>query len=82
MVIFWFGARVVARNETKEGLEKIAELTGLLASTNVIVTCVPHRFDLKAESCINKEVELFNRKLQKLMKIFEHFKICGVSDNK
>jgi hypothetical protein len=33
---------------------------------------VPHRFDLSADSCVNKEVEVFNRKLGKLVKAFEH----------
>jgi hypothetical protein len=46
------------------------------------VTCVPHRYDLQADSCVNKEVESFNRKLQKQMKAFEHVKICKLSDNR
>jgi hypothetical protein len=46
------------------------------------VTSVPHRFDLQADSCVNKDVELFNRKLQKQMKAFGHVKICNLSDNR
>jgi endonuclease IV len=75
-------ARDVGRNETKEGLKKVSELIRLLTNTNVIVTCIPHRFDLQAESCVNKEVEQFNRKLQKKMKTFEHVKICNTSANR
>jgi hypothetical protein len=81
-VIICGGTRDVARNETKEGLKKMSELVRFLSNTNVIVTCVPHRFDLQADSCVNKEVELFNRKLQKQMKAFDHVKICNLSDNR
>jgi hypothetical protein len=63
-VILCGGTRDVARNETKEGLKKFSELFRFLTNTNVILTCACHRFDLQAESCVNKEVELFNRKLQ------------------
>jgi hypothetical protein len=37
-----------------------------------------HRFDLEVSSC-NKEVEIFNRKLQKKMKIFNHTGITNIS---
>jgi hypothetical protein len=70
----------VAKNESKEGLRKILELVRFLNYTNIIVTCVPRRFDL--DSCVNREVELFNRKLRKQMKAFEHVKICNLSDNR
>jgi hypothetical protein len=61
-VIICGGASNVARNETNEGLIFIFKFVKLLTDTNVIVTSVPHRFDLQAESCVTKEVELFNRK--------------------
>lgn len=50
-VIICGGARDVARNETKEGLRFIFKFDKLLTNTDVIVTCVPHQFDLQAESC-------------------------------
>jgi hypothetical protein len=76
------GVRDVAKNESKEGLRKISEPAGFLNNTNVIVTCIPHSYDLQADSCVNKEVESFNRKLQKQMKAFKHVKICNISDNR
>jgi hypothetical protein len=82
VLIICGGARDVARNESEERLRKILEFIRFLSNTNVIVTSVPHRFDLQADSCVNKEVELFNRKLQKQMKTFGHVKICNLSDNR
>jgi hypothetical protein len=63
-------------------MRKISELAEFLNNTNIIVTCIPRRYDLQADSCVNKEVESFNRKLQKQMKAFKHVKICNLSDNR
>jgi hypothetical protein len=81
-VIICRGSRDVARNESKEGLRKFSDFVRSSSNTNVIVTSVPHRFDLQADSCVNKEVELFNRKLQKQMKAFGHVKICNLSEDR
>jgi hypothetical protein len=32
----------------------------------------PHRYDLHTSSCINKETQMYNRKLQKIMKSMDH----------
>jgi hypothetical protein len=75
-VIICGGTRDVAKNEAKDGLRSLYEL-----NTNVIVVCVPHCFDLQP-SCINKEVESFNRKLKKAMKTFSHVHVCSMSTNR
>jgi hypothetical protein len=43
---------------------------------------VPHRFDLPVDSCVNKEVEVFNRKLGKLMKAHKHTALIKVNINR
>ena len=73
------GTRDVARNEAKEGLRTISEFAKLTSSTNVIVTCVPQRFDLQPTSCVNQEVIAFNRKLQKTLKTHSHVHVCNMS---
>jgi len=82
VVIICGGTRDVAKNETKDGLRTLSEFAKLTVNTNVIVMCVPHRFDLQPSSCINEEVESFNRKLQKTMKTFSHIHICSMSTNR
>ena len=32
----------------------------------------PHKFDLKTSSCVNKEVNAFNKKLNKIIKPYDH----------
>jgi hypothetical protein len=39
----------------------------------------PHRFDLVPTSCVNKEVVTFNRRLQKIVKSFNHAEIVNMS---
>jgi len=39
--------------------------------TNLITIDATHRFDLEASSCVNKEINFFNRKLNKIIKPYE-----------
>jgi hypothetical protein len=81
-VIICDGTRDVAKNEAKDGLRTLSEFAKLTVNTNVILICVPHRFDLQPSSCVNEEVESFNRKLQKSMKTFSHIQVCIMSTNR
>jgi hypothetical protein len=40
--------------------------------------CALHRYDLDVISCVNKEVEVFNKKLSKQMKIFDNATLVKV----
>jgi hypothetical protein len=47
---------------------------------------VPHRHDLEEISCVNKEVEKYNRRIWKHLKVFENIDVIkmdleGVSQN-
>ena len=39
---------------------------------------VPHRYDLEQNSCVNKEVEKYNRRIRKHMKVFENTEVIEV----
>jgi len=41
--------------------------------TNIIAVTPPHRHDRPDFSCFNKETQVFNRKLRKLLKNMHHF---------
>jgi archaellum biogenesis ATPase FlaH len=64
VVIICSGTRDVAKTEANDVLRILSEFAKLTLNTNVTVMCVPHHFDLQPSSCISKEVELLNRKLQ------------------
>jgi hypothetical protein len=42
----------------------------------------PQRYALQPFACVNKEMIMFNRKLQKLMKVFNHIQSCNMSLNR
>jgi alkaline phosphatase len=44
-------------------------------NTNILIVTAAHRHGLQESSCVNKETELHNRKLQKIMKIKENVNV-------
>jgi hypothetical protein len=72
VVVVWDGTKDVGINETRNGLNLLQDFVRDSCHTNVILIHVPHRHDLHVNPCVNREVEVFNRKLRKQMKIFEN----------
>ena len=60
------------------GIKNILEFVINANHTNVIIMSAPHRHDLIRNSCVNKEVEAFNRKYCKRLKRFEKVKMMEV----
>ena len=69
---------VVGRNESKKALQPIRNFVQNHNQTNVIVMSAPYRHDLDYDSCVNKEVTVYNRKLKKHLKVFDNTKIVEV----
>jgi hypothetical protein len=69
VIVVCGGKRDVSRNETTSGLNQLKDFFRKNNHTNIIQMGVPHRFDLHANSCVNKEVEVFNRKLVKAFEL-------------
>jgi len=75
VVVVWSAANDIAKNEAKNALTHITNLVKLRKHTNVLVVGVPTRFDLSPTSCVNSEVNSYNRKLYKRMKQSEHVRL-------
>jgi len=75
MVVIWGGSNDIAKNEVNSGLSHIINFVKQRKNTNVLLVDAPTRFDLSPESCVNREVLAFNRKLLKATKLLEHVKI-------
>jgi len=58
----------VARNNTMKGLYCVLQFVKNSEHSNVIIMDTPHRFDMGASSCVNMEVNAFNRKLNKTIR--------------
>ena len=65
----------INKNETRKGLECLNKCVNLRSNTNVMILRIPHRYDLSIDSCVNKEVVTFNRKLHKLMRNKQKVKV-------
>jgi hypothetical protein len=48
-------------------MKQILKLVKGNSHTNIILMCIPQRYDLPEWSCVNTEIESFNRKLGKIM---------------
>jgi len=82
VVVVWGGANDVGKNASNDGLKHISNFVKYRSYTNIVMLNAPHRYDLETSSCVNNEVQAFNRKLFKTMKMFEHTKIIEVNLNR
>ena len=50
--------------------------------TNIVVMNVPFRYDLPNSSAVNEKISFFNKKLQKLTKVYLHTSFLGIMNNR
>ncbi|PNF36038.1 hypothetical protein B7P43_G12753 [Cryptotermes secundus] len=80
--VVWGGSMDVGRNETKLGIRALKEFVSSLNHTNVVVINVPYRHDLAPNSCVNCEVQLFNRRLEKLKRAYSNLSVVTVDSTR
>jgi exonuclease III len=80
--IVWGGSNDVGRNETIAGIRALRHFIGSHSHTNVIVFSVPQRHDLTENSCVNLEVKVFNKMLDKLKKVYQNLTVVTVDTNR
>ena len=78
-VVICAGTNDIGKNCTKEGLANIVKFVAQNNQTNIIILEAPHRYDLAQWSCVNKEIIRFNKRLAKMLKIYDYAKIQKVS---
>ena len=74
-VIVCGGSNDASKNELQTGLNSINKFTNLRTNTSMMIISLPQRHDLSSNSCVNKEIFAFKRKLHKIMKNKELVKI-------
>jgi hypothetical protein len=72
VLVFWGGTND-AQNNCHDGLRHVVNFVKSSSHTNIILMCVPHRYDLTNWSYVSSEVKTFNRKLEKIDLTREHF---------
>jgi hypothetical protein len=78
VVVLWGDSNDITRNNSIVGMKHILEFVINANQTNVIPKSVPHRHDLIRNSCVNNEVEAFNRRLSERLQRFENVKMIDV----
>jgi hypothetical protein len=73
-VIVMGGANDICKNEANNGLTHLAKFVNSRQNTNIMTLTVPRRYDLQETSRVNKEIEVFNRKLHNMMKAADNVK--------
>ena len=71
-VVVWGGANDIAKRNTDMGQRHLSKFVNANNHTNIVVISAPHRYDLEESSCVNTEVERYNRLLKKRMKPNTH----------
>jgi len=64
------------------GMKHILDLALHVSNTNVIILSAPHRHDLIKDSCVNREVEVFNRKLRNRLKCLRKVELIEVPNER
>jgi hypothetical protein len=80
--LIWPAKKYVNKNETNSGLKHIRKFALQNSHTNITFITASHRYDLQESSCINREVQVFNRKPHKIMKAMGHVNILDTKLNR
>ena len=74
-IIVCGGSNDVYKNEMQSGLKCLYTFVNRRSNTNILTLTIPHRHDLSLPSCVNKEIQTFNRRLHKMMKNLDRVKV-------
>ena len=75
VIIVCGGTRDISRNGTNKGLRCFKQFSMKTSNANLIILDASHHHDLEKKLCVNKEAIIFNGKLHKLMKSFQHVRL-------
>ena len=82
VVVVCGGVNNISNNKSIKGLKYVIQFVQNRRNTNVIITNASHRFDQEDSSCVNKEIKVFNRKLKRITKGYNHTEVTDMSANR
>jgi len=82
VLIFCGGANNVGKNNSSKAVQHIMNFIKNNNHANIILVTVPPRYDLMQSSCVNSEIKLFNRKLKKMVKVYQHMSVIKMDNNR
>ena len=70
------------RNQANRVLGKMTQFMEKHNNSNIIVMNIPHRYDMDMNSVTNLEIQVANRKLNKIAKVFSHVAVVETDLNR
>jgi len=65
----------VYKNKAQSGFKCLYTFINQRTNTNILTLMIPHRHDLSSHPCVNKEIQSYNRKLNKMTKNLNRVKV-------
>jgi lysophospholipase L1-like esterase len=81
-VVIWGGTHDIGKNESNQALKEIKIFVQTHSKNHVTVMGAPHQYDLSQTSCVNQEMNVFNRKLCKYLRAYNNTQIVEVDLNR
>ena len=79
--VFCGGANDVGKNNSTKALHHIIDFIKTNNHTNIILVTLPPKYDLMQSSCVNSEIKSFNRKLKKMVKVYQHTSVLEMDND-
>ena len=82
VLIFCGGANDVRKYNCTKALQHIMDFIKTNKHTNIILLNIPLWYNLMQSVCVNNEIKSFNRKLKKMVKVYQHMSILEMDNDK
>jgi len=82
VLIFYGGVNNVGKNNSTKALQHIMDFIITNNHINIILVTVPPRYDLMQSSCVNSEIKSFNRKLKKMVKVYQYTSVLEMDNDR
>ena len=82
VLIFCGGVSNVGKNNSTKALQHIMDFIKTNNHTNIILVTVPPTYDLIQSSCVNSEIKSLNRKLKKMVKVYQHTSVLEMNNDR
>ena len=79
LIIFLGGTKDISRKEAKKEMRTLKDFTQRTINTNLILLGAPYRYDLPPQSSVNREVKLYNMRLQSIVSDSNHARAHSMS---
>jgi hypothetical protein len=82
VLIFCGGANSDGNKNSTKALQYSMDFIKTKNHTNIILVTAPPRYDLMQSSCVNSEIISFNRKLKKMVKVYQHRSVLEMDNDR